>query len=104
MQAHLCPSPNLESHGDPVGWESDHQARTALLQPGPGSWPSPQVLTTQRADNGAGHAPATWARAFQPGKDLAAAALLLLVHRAAAWHKHAKTCQNNQGPQSVNVG
>lgn len=104
MQVHLYmyPSQNLETNGDPVGWESDHQARTALLQPGPGPWSSPQVLTTQKQimslvtlrlpDHGR----------FKPGRVWQL--LLLLVHRAAARHKHAKTCQNNQGPQSVNVG
>ncbi|KAL6896503.1 hypothetical protein GGI43DRAFT_386033 [Trichoderma evansii] len=45
---HASPSLDLEIHGDPVGWESDHQGRTALLEPGPGSWSSPGVLTTQK--------------------------------------------------------
>ncbi|KAK1252848.1 hypothetical protein MKX08_004035 [Trichoderma sp. CBMAI-0020] len=95
MQVHLHPSQNLETNGDPVGWESDHQARTALLRPGPGSWSSPQVLTTQR-------------------QIISLVTLQLPDHGLAATHtepqpginmpKHAKTCQNSQGPQSVNVG
>jgi hypothetical protein len=48
MRILLSSSENPETYGDPVGWESDHQARTALLQPGPGSWSNPQELTTQK--------------------------------------------------------
>ncbi|PTB45543.1 uncharacterized protein TrAFT101_000984 [Trichoderma asperellum] len=42
---HASPSLDLGKRGDPVGWESDHQARTALLEPGPGTWSNPGVLT-----------------------------------------------------------
>ncbi|EHK43244.1 hypothetical protein TRIATDRAFT_85935 [Trichoderma atroviride IMI 206040] len=98
MQVHLSPSQNLETNGDPVGWESDHHARTALLQPGPGSWSSPRVLTTQTQIISLVTLQLPGRGRFKPARAWQLLRLvLLLAHRAAAginMPKHAKTARD----------